>query len=323
MKKYLCRWAALKTMNIPFFEGLFPPEITEDVQQPQSIVFGKRPRKEPYSAHVEYCTRKIPPGTVQRGKNVVSPEFSFLQVSHDLDLQQRVLLGLMMFAAPQGQPEEAVTTVEKLLRFVTACVGYRGRATALQSLQYIQDGARSPMEAELYMVLCLPNHWGGAGFTGGILNHEIVLEPEVQMRWGNQRFYADIAFPEQMLVIEYDGEDHKDAKQRARDARKDEILESIGWTVLRVRKQELYSLERLHNLIRAAAAALGKKIRIRAKNYTRAFLRIYALLPGDNSKIVDYFNPRRQKTDFLRQLPRKFKRFYERIGVPLRILSPT
>jgi very-short-patch-repair endonuclease len=56
-------------------------------------------------------------------------------------------------------------------------------------------------------------------------------------------FEVDIALPNEMIAIEVDGpthflpihgEDHL-SKQQARDARKDDMINSIGWSVLRIR----------------------------------------------------------------------------------------
>lgn len=46
-------------------------------------------------------------------------------------------------------------------------------------------------------------------------------------------YKVDLAEPSLMIAVEVDGESHKSPKARAADTRQDELLRSLGWTVLR------------------------------------------------------------------------------------------
>jgi very-short-patch-repair endonuclease len=46
-------------------------------------------------------------------------------------------------------------------------------------------------------------------------------------------YIADFACPEHRIIVEVDGSGHGDDKQIRHDASRDQILTSLGWTVLR------------------------------------------------------------------------------------------
>jgi len=54
------------------------------------------------------------------------------------------------------------------------------------------------------------------------------------------RWFGDFVFHEILLVIEYDGQHHLEAKQKIKDAYKDECLTKFGFTVLRFNKSIHY-----------------------------------------------------------------------------------
>lgn len=52
-------------------------------------------------------------------------------------------------------------------------------------------------------------------------------------------YKVDLASPELLIAIEVDGESHKSPKARVSDERQDELLTSMGWTVLRFWNREV------------------------------------------------------------------------------------
>ena len=54
-------------------------------------------------------------------------------------------------------------------------------------------------------------------------------------------YIADFAHVEVMLVIEVDGATHSSADEVAYDAARDAYMQKIGWTVMRVRNEEIYA----------------------------------------------------------------------------------
>lgn len=54
------------------------------------------------------------------------------------------------------------------------------------------------------------------------------------------RFSIDFAWVDRKLAIEIDGQQHDKEEYRQRDARKDALLISLGWNVLRIKWQDMY-----------------------------------------------------------------------------------
>lgn len=68
-------------------------------------------------------------------------------------------------------------------------------------------------------------------------------------------YAVDLAFPEGKLAIEVDGKSHRLRRWKFLDRRKTEVLESLGWSVLRFWNDEvLYDTERVMRTIRSAMA---------------------------------------------------------------------
>ncbi len=68
---------------------------------------------------------------------------------------------------------------------------------------------------------------------------------------GARRYYLDMGWEDLMLALEYDGEQHRvDAAQYAYDIQRSEDLAELGWTGLRVVKQNR-AADVLHRLDRA------------------------------------------------------------------------
>ena len=70
------------------------------------------------------------------------------------------------------------------------------------------------------------------------------FQPEVQIG----RFCVDFCIPDRRIIIEADGE-YWHAQVKERDARRDEELKSLGWTVIRLSESEIKSSDDLPGLI--------------------------------------------------------------------------
>lgn len=103
------------------------------------------------------------------------------------------------------------------------CAGRRGIRGARSALPLIDGGAQSPKETWLRLLLV------EAGLS----------EPQTQIpirdEAGGILAYLDMGWPELMVAVEYDGEQHRtDRRQYTWDVRRLELLESLGWIVIRV-----------------------------------------------------------------------------------------
>ena len=90
-------------------------------------------------------------------------------------------------------------------------------------LDLVDEGAQSPKESWLRMLLI------EAGFPRPRTQIP-VLAPD-----GYPLYYLDMGWPEVMVAVEYDGEQHRtDARQYRGDVTRSEYIESLGWRRIRV-----------------------------------------------------------------------------------------
>jgi hypothetical protein len=99
----------------------------------------------------------------------------------------------------------------------------RGIARARQAVELLDSGAQSPRESWLRVVLIQ------AGLP----------RPQTQIpvldEFGNPIAYLDMGWEDVKVAVEYDGEQHRsDRRQYTWDIRRLEMLERIGWIVIRV-----------------------------------------------------------------------------------------
>lgn len=122
-------------------------------------------------------------------------------------------------------------------------VGRRGLARARQAASLFDAGAQSPKESWLRVVLIQ------AGLP----------RPQTQIpvcgEFGSAVAYLDMGWENVKVAVEYDGEQHRiDRRQYTWDVRRLEIVERLGWIVVRV-----VAGDRPAEIIRRARSALNRR----------------------------------------------------------------
>jgi hypothetical protein len=97
----------------------------------------------------------------------------------------------------------------------------RGCARARQVLQVADARAESPMESVLRWVLYV------AGIPAPVLQYE------VRDAGGRLLGRADLAWPDRRVLVEFDGDVHRERDVFVKDLRRQNALVADGWTVLR------------------------------------------------------------------------------------------
>jgi hypothetical protein len=101
--------------------------------------------------------------------------------------------------------------------------GRRGIARARQAVELFDAGAQSPKESWLRVVLIQ------AGLPRPQTQIPVIDE------FGSAIAYLDMGWEEVKVAVEYDGEQHRtDRRQYTWDIRRSEMLERLGWIVIRV-----------------------------------------------------------------------------------------
>ncbi len=73
-----------------------------------------------------------------------------------------------------------------------------------------------------------------------------------------RRYYLDLAYPEILLAIEYDGADHRGQRRARRDLVREAALTALGWHILRLDADEvLFRPDRVADVARADLAVRG------------------------------------------------------------------
>ena len=205
---------------------------------------------------------------------VSSPELCFLQLAGQLPLSKLVLLGYEFcgtYSIPiSGDPatpgcgffeRTALTSSKELRAFIDSMSGVKGHQKATRALRFVLDGAASPMEAKLAILLTFPNTLGGYNLILPQLNHRVVPVKTEKLTASKSFYVCDLFWPEYKLAVEYDSDFyHANSKKIASDAKKRLALTSMNITVLTATKDQVYSTTDLEKVAKAIAKHLGKRL---------------------------------------------------------------
>jgi hypothetical protein len=122
--------------------------------------------------------------------------------------------------------------------------GRRGIARARQAIELFDAGAQSPKESWLRVVLVQ------AGLP----------RPQTQIavadEFGTTIAYLDMGWEDVKVAVEYDGDQHRsDRRQYSWDVRRSEILQRLGWIVIRV-----LAGDRPAEVVSRVRAALARRV---------------------------------------------------------------
>lgn len=161
---------------------------------------------------------------------VSRPVDVFLELAAALDLPDLVALGDAAVLRPRvgsrtrGEPLVELDTLAEAVRTSRA----RGSRRAKEAVALVRPGVESPMETRLRLLI------RAAGLPEPQVGHEIRDEQ------GRFLGFADLAYPELGLVVEYDGDHHRtDAAQYEKDQARVQAFFRAGLDVVRVRQRGL------------------------------------------------------------------------------------
>ncbi|ODT09114.1 MAG: hypothetical protein ABS61_14395 [Microbacterium sp. SCN 70-18] len=165
------------------------------------------------------------------GIRLTSPASTWAMMGQVLSEDELVILGDALVRMPQRDADPPpLATVDELRR--AAEVGRRpGVLRIREALPFIRTRSWSPQETRMRLVLVRDG-----GLPEPELNWPVLVDRAVVAN-------IDLAYPDLMLGLEYDGEHHMtDAAQWAKDIRRLEMLADLGWSIMRVTKRDLDSL---------------------------------------------------------------------------------
>jgi hypothetical protein len=189
---------------------------------------GSKPRRRNVVGH----RLTFRPGEVvmHDGVRVTSPARTWLDLASLLTVDELIAAGDSVVAAHGPdfpRPKVPLATPADLRRMIAAHAGMRGMKTARLALSEIRVGSDSPQETRMRLVLSRTE-------LG-----EPVLNRVIRNSWGQPSVWPDAAYPEHRLALQYDGAHHADPRQTRLDSIRKTTTERLGWTEIRVFKEDL------------------------------------------------------------------------------------
>jgi hypothetical protein len=135
------------------------------------------------------------------------------------------------------------TSRDELARMLAGHSSGRGAARARRVLPVASELAESPMESVLRWVL------HAAGLPRPVLQHPI------RNAAGLHLGRADLAWPDRKVLVEFDGDVHRERGVFVNDLRRQNLLVAAGWTILRFSSADV--LGHPEKVVAAVRAALG------------------------------------------------------------------
>lgn len=217
------------------------------------------------------CAGPLPEGSLYRLSDealLVSPSLCLRQLSARASLTFAAAAGFEICGeygcsphAENGFYQRApLCSVAELRSRIEKDGGY-GAGKALQALDYVVAGARSPMEAALVLLFVLPQEVGGCGLPLPEVNLRIEISPQLQAALGKAYLVADICWPAWRIILEYDSAlFHDGARETAYTRSRNEGLADEGWMVRSVSAGLLADDALRRNLVEKVMARAGREL---------------------------------------------------------------
>ena len=204
---------------------------------------------------------------------ITSPEFTYLQIASKLDFIGTILAGSALcsdyFLNQNGhggvsqRQNGPLTNRAAIAKFLDTQGRKRGIIPAKRALQHIVEKARSPREASLALLLCLPYNLGGFNLGTVELNRPIELEnrygekitriPDLTIQLKDKRQ------KHAMVLLDYDpAATHSGGQKIMRDLdRENELVTGVQCPHFSVSGEMLKSFSSVQGLVRQIRESTG------------------------------------------------------------------
>lgn len=249
--------------------------------QPLQVAAPDKVRRMPEGVTSHFLVKR-PQGKVfcriESGVYASSPELCFIQIAQVLPFHELVRAGnalcgtFWLDPAADGRlrSRKPITTKRRLEACLRANPGMLGIKNARAALHWVVEGAASPPEAFLAMVLGLPFRYGGFQMTDLRINKKLPPSKKVRAISGRRYLVPDILIPSAGVAVEYDSTaEHADATQLARDAQKRLALEAEGYKAVTVTARQLASREDMRNVAGQIYRRAGMRLRPQSGSFER------------------------------------------------------
>lgn len=166
------------------------------------------------------------------------------------------LAGTYRFGTDGLHERAPLMSVAEARDYLDAAKGIRGARKVRTLINYVLDGAASPEEANVAIVLVLPERMGGYGLPLPVLN-----EPVLASKAGEQEERRpDILWREFKLIVEYLGDAfHNRSDRFGPDAARKVHLQEAGYTVIDLTRYQTTRKEELESVVTTIRKRMGLK----------------------------------------------------------------
>ena len=141
-------------------------------------------------------------------------------------------------------------------------LGLGSQSRASRAAAYVLDGAASPMEAKLALLLSLPKTRGGYALPAPRLNAPFTLSDKAFALYPHNPCRLDLYWPGARLDVEYDGEEVHTGEQHVRDVARAAALTADRVEVLPLSHGQLADAEAFETVAGFIAKRLGVRLRV-------------------------------------------------------------
>lgn len=176
------------------------------------------------------------------------------------------LMGTYRLTAPGRATrygQQQLLTFASMEQFMQRAGRAYGKNRLDTALSLALPHSASPMETALYLLLCLPDRYGGYGLPRPKLNRELPVKEHQRLWDGGASITPDLLWTDARLVIEYDSNEMHGGLgpiKLAQDATRANVLSALGYTVLRVTTHNIQSPTEVERLAWQVASKLGVEL---------------------------------------------------------------
>ncbi len=172
-----------------------------------------------------------------------------------------------------------ITTHERFELEIARMKYLGGLKRARRLAPFIVEGAGSPLETNMVMIICLPPELGGEGWRIPYLNRRIALSPSAQLLSGSSFCVGDQVWPDSKLVLEENGKEyHADRDGFAEHSGRRAALESMGYIVQEITYAQMSHYEQLEAILLSIATQFGFSLQPRTPAFIRKRKGLLSLL---------------------------------------------
>ena len=162
---------------------------------------------------------------------------------------------------------------DELNRFIERMRGASGIGRLERAAKNVFGSAASPFEVKAAMLLGMARRRGGQGFGPLELNRRIILSAQAKRISHKRSCTADLYLGgdgHSPLIIECQGKAfHSGSEKSEEDDNRTMALQSMGYTVLRLRSEQISDEEHLEDTAECIASLLGRQLKPKSERLKR------------------------------------------------------